>query len=79
MISNPLTTEARDSQRGHSVFVVDKMECLIGIQGPDFVLVASDSGSGRSIIRMKDGKAIFLSYYIRKMISAISFLIRERC
>ncbi|RMX37294.1 hypothetical protein pdam_00008917 [Pocillopora damicornis] len=31
------------------------MECLIGIQGPDFVLVASDSGSGRSIIRMKDG------------------------
>ncbi|XP_058959735.1 proteasome subunit beta type-2 [Pocillopora verrucosa] len=30
------------------------MECLIGIQGPDFVLVASDSGSGRSIIRMKD-------------------------
>ena len=35
------------------------MECLIGIQGPDFVLVASDSGSGRSIIRMKDGKVIF--------------------
>ena len=34
------------------------MECLIGIQGPDFVLVASDSGSGRSIIRMKDGKVI---------------------
>ncbi|CAH3161712.1 unnamed protein product [Porites lobata] len=30
------------------------MECLIGIQGPDFVLVASDSASGRSIIRMKD-------------------------
>jgi len=27
---------------------------LIGIQGPDFVLVASDSASGRSIIRMKD-------------------------
>lgn len=30
------------------------MECLLGIQGPDFVLVASDSGSGRSIVRMKD-------------------------
>ncbi|KAJ7374975.1 Proteasome subunit beta type-2 [Desmophyllum pertusum] len=30
------------------------MECLIGIQGPDFVLVASDSASGRSIVRMKD-------------------------
>ena len=37
------------------------MECLIGIQGSDFVLVASDSASGRSIIRMKDGKAFPLS------------------
>ena len=36
------------------------MECLLGIQGPDFVLVASDSGSGRSIVRMKDGKAVLL-------------------
>jgi len=35
---------------------LNKMECLIGIQGPDFVLVASDSASGRSIVRMKDGK-----------------------
>ena len=39
-----------------STGVLNKMECLIGIQGPDFVLVASDSASGRSIIRMKDGK-----------------------
>lgn len=38
--------------------VLNKMECLIGIQGPDFVLVASDSASGRSIIRMKDGKGM---------------------
>ena len=36
------------------------MECLLGIQGPDVVLVASDSGSGRSIVRMKDGKAFLL-------------------
>ena len=36
------------------------MECLLGIQGPDFVLVASDSGSGRSIVRMKDGKTFLL-------------------
>lgn len=38
----------------HRVVSASNMECLIGIQGPDFVLVASDSGSGRSIIRMKD-------------------------
>lgn len=44
------------------------MECLIGIQGPDFVLVASDSASGRSIIRMKDGKAFSLFYYIHRKI-----------
>ena len=53
----PLVIEARDRERGCWVlWVLNKMECLIGIQGPDFVLVASDSASGRSIIRMKDGK-----------------------
>jgi len=30
------------------------MECLIGIQGKDFVLLASDSVSARSIVKMKD-------------------------
>lgn len=30
---------------------------MIGIQGPDFFLVTSDSATGRSIIRMKEGKA----------------------
>ncbi|XP_031552109.1 proteasome subunit beta type-2-like isoform X2 [Actinia tenebrosa] len=30
------------------------MEFMIGIQGDGFVLVASDSSSGRSIVRMKD-------------------------
>ena len=54
------------------------MECLIGIQGPDFVLVASDSASGRSIIRMKDGKALSLSYYIHKRSLQSPFLINNR-
>jgi|ERR1711973_159318 len=34
--------------------VLKKMEFLIGIQGNGFILVASDSNSGRSIVRMKD-------------------------
>ncbi|KAK3090102.1 hypothetical protein FSP39_009206 [Pinctada imbricata] len=29
------------------------MECLIGIKGKDFVLVASDTASARSIVSMK--------------------------
>ena len=36
-----------------------KMECSIRIQGPYFVVVASDPASGRSVIRMKDGKTKF--------------------
>ena len=32
------------------------MECLIGIQCKDFVMVASDTSNARSIVRMKDGK-----------------------
>ena len=31
------------------------MECLIGLQGKDFVLVATDMISGRSIMAMKEG------------------------
>ena len=31
------------------------MECLIGIQGKDFVLVAADKVSARSIVSMKQG------------------------
>ena len=52
-------------QRGRLVLerkIQTKMECLIGIQGPDFVLVASDSASGRSIIHMKDGKAFSFQF-----------------
>jgi len=30
------------------------MECLIGIQGKDFVLLASDTKSARSVVTMKD-------------------------
>lgn len=32
------------------------MECLIGVKGKDFVMVASDTSNARSIVRMKDGK-----------------------
>ena len=32
------------------------MECLFGIQGKDFVLIASDTTCGRSIVKMKSGK-----------------------
>ena len=33
------------------------MECLIGIKGQDFVLLAADTVSARSIVSMKQGKA----------------------
>ena len=49
------------------------MECLIGIQGPDFVLVASDSGSGRNVIRMKYGNVIVKSGSSVKGIAANAF------
>jgi len=36
------------------------MECLIGIQGQDFVIIASDTNAGRSIVSMKrDHNKIF--------------------
>ena len=35
------------------------MECLIGIQGKDFVLVAADKVSARSIVSMKQGTRQF--------------------
>jgi len=34
------------------------MECLIGIRGKDFVLLASDSVVGRSVVSMKDGEFV---------------------
>lgn len=34
----------------------DAMEYLIGIQGPDYVLVASDQVAASSIVQMKDGE-----------------------
>ena len=34
------------------------MECLIGIKGKDYVLVASDTIAARSIIALKKGKTI---------------------
>jgi len=57
---------------------LSKMECLIGIQGPDFVLVASDSASGRSIIRMKDGKASPLSMKFTKRSPNVLFSCKEQ-
>lgn len=32
------------------------MEYLIGIQGPDYVLVASDRVAASNIVQMKDGE-----------------------
>lgn len=32
------------------------MEYLIGIQGPDYVLVASDRVAANNIVQMKDGE-----------------------
>lgn len=54
------------------------MECLIGIQGPDFVLVASDSASGRSIIRMKDGKAFSFLVYSHESCSSFTLMIFQK-
>ena len=36
------------------------MECLIGIKGKDFVLMAADTVAARSIFAMKHGMQIFL-------------------
>jgi len=38
------------------------VECLIGIKGRDFVLMASDCVAGRSIIAMKKG--VCLTYVL---------------
>ena len=38
------------------------MECLIGIRGKDFVLLASDTVAGRSIMAMKHGECLFTSH-----------------
>ena len=37
------------------------MECLIGLKGKDFVLMATDCVAGRSIIAMKNGVLLFYS------------------
>lgn len=34
------------------------METLLGIKGPDFVMVAADSTQAQSIIMMKEGKQL---------------------
>ena len=33
------------------------MECIIGIQGKDFVLIATDTTAARSIVAMKAGRS----------------------
>ena len=55
------------------------MEFLIGIEGADFVLLASDRNGGRSIVRMKDGKIICSMYLmIRYDHGTQCFLFLER-
>lgn len=49
------------------------MEFLLGVQGRDFVMVASDCNQGRSIVRMKDGKALNLRSYKIKVWSAFKY------
>lgn len=54
------------------------MEFLIGIQGKDFVLVASDTSSARSILSMKQGmntgtKTEFLLFNRPNLISKLKF------
>ena len=53
----------RNARRLQSTTLFSSMECLIGIQGKDFVLLASDSVSARSIVKMKNGLfAIFIDH-----------------
>ena len=49
------------------------MEFLIGIQGKDFVLVASDTASARSILSMKQGTIEF--YLNSQLIVLCQFMI----
>ena len=56
------------------------MECLIGIQGKGFVLVAADTVSARSIVSMKQGADIwkiwtFLCSYKLNFVIVVRFLI----
>ena len=37
-------------------FYILSMECLIGIQGADFTIIASDTNAARSIVTMKKGR-----------------------
>ena len=39
------------------------MECLIGIKGRDFVLIATDCVAGRSILAMKKGMIARFVFY----------------
>lgn len=53
------------------------MECLIGIRGKDFVLMATDSVAGRSVVAMKKGLLVvalsdnsgFICYKLRTLVS----------
>ena len=55
---NPLMS---DSARSPSLKKIQTKNVMIGIQGPDF-LVASDSATGGSIIRMKEDKAFIFKF-----------------
>jgi 20S proteasome subunit beta 4 len=51
------------------------MECVIGIQGKDFALVASDTNQVHSIVVMKQGKSnIFLTVSVCFMIKKFKIL-----
>ena len=51
------------------------MECVIGIQGQDFVLLAADTVSARSIMSMKQGKRMpFVVHNGRYFITQVFYL-----
>lgn len=48
------------------------METILGIKGPDFVMVAADCTQAHSIIMMKEGK--FISLDRREWLNLIIFV-----
>jgi len=51
-----------------------RMECLIGIKGRDFVLMATDCVAGRSIVALKRGVLILYSFLLVINVTFFFFL-----
>ena len=68
---NPLMS---DSAWSLSLKKIQTKNVMIGIQGPDF-LVANDSATGRSIIRMKEDKAFIFKFSSLELKKKLPFLL----